>query len=128
MICLCILIGVARSFFAGLLEISVKNRLTSAIVVFALLSVTGATARVPKYEPGGWCCLCMCHAMDENKCAPVCVRMQHGRKIIEEPEMKSCTKSCLRHGVKQIFSDEFGNVDAPRSSPTPITSVRLPVD
>lgn len=28
--------------------------------------------------------------------------MQHGTKIIEEPEMKSCTKSCLRQGVKQV--------------------------
>jgi hypothetical protein len=45
----------------------------------------------------------MCHSVDENKCAGVCVKMQHGTKIIEEPEMKACTKSCLRHAVKQIF-------------------------
>jgi hypothetical protein len=96
--------------------------------VFAVLSVTGATARAPKYEPGGWCCLCMCHALDENKCAPACVRLQHGRKIIEEPEMKSCTKSCLRHGVTQVFPEQFGSMDAPKSSPAPITSAHLPLD
>lgn len=105
-----------------------KSKFTSAILVLALLSVTGANARGPKQEPGAWCCLCMCHAMDENKCARVCVRMQHGRKIIEEPAMKACTKSCLRHGVKQIFSDEFGNVIVPKSSPAPFNPVHLSVD
>lgn len=116
----------ARSDIAGL--ISVKSKLTSAILVFALLSMTGATARISKYEPGGWCCLCMCHAVDEKKCASVCVKMQHGRKIIEEPEMKSCTKSCLRYGVKQIFPEEFVDVDVPKSSPAPLIPVRLPAD
>ena len=77
----------------------------SAVFVIVLVSssVTGASPQFPTSEPGGLCCLCMCHSVDENKCAGVCVKMQHGTKIIEEPEMKACTKSCLRHAVKQIF-------------------------
>jgi hypothetical protein len=44
--------------------------------------------------------------VDENRCAQVCVKMQHGTKIIEEPEMNACTGSCLRYGVRQIFFSE----------------------
>jgi hypothetical protein len=87
-----------------------KRKFPSAVLGFVLasLSLTGATPQVQKYEPGGWCCLCMCHSIDENKCARVCVQMQHGTKIIEEPEMKACTKTCLRYGVKQIFPRDDG--------------------
>jgi hypothetical protein len=77
--------------------------LAAVIVVLASFCLTGAAPHVQNYEPGGWCCLCMCHSLDEHKCAQVCVKMQRGKKIIEEPQMKSCTKSCLRRGVKQIF-------------------------
>lgn len=83
-----------------------STKLMSVLAV-ALLPLTGATSRVPKYQPGGWCYLCMCHAVDENKCAQDCIRMQHGKKIIEEPEMNACTNSCLDHGVKQIFPEEL---------------------
>jgi hypothetical protein len=76
------------------------------VVVLASVSLTGTSREVPMDEPGGLCCLCMCHSVDENKCARVCVKMQHGTKIIEEPEMKACTRSCLHHGVKQIFFSE----------------------
>ena len=76
------------------------------LIVLVSSSLTGAPRPVPTTEPGGLCCLCMCHSADENKCARVCVKMQHGAKIIEEPEMKACTKSCLRHSVKQIFLSE----------------------
>jgi hypothetical protein len=79
------------------------------IVILASLWLTGASGQVPGDDRGGLCCLCMCHSFDENKCAGVCVRMQHGTKVIEEPEMKACTKSCLRHGVKQIFFSEDGS-------------------
>jgi len=79
------------------------------IVILASLWLTGAARPVPEADRGGLCCLCMCHSLDENKCARVCVRMQHGTKVIEEPEMKACTKSCLRHGVKQIFFSEDGS-------------------
>ena len=80
----------------------------SAVFVIVLVSssLTGASPQLPINEPGGLCCLCMCHSADENKCAGVCVKMQHGTKIIEEPEMKACTKSCVRHAVKQIFLPE----------------------
>ena len=122
-------LSVARCGCSPATDITVKSKFMSAMFVFVVLSVTGATARAPKYEPGGWCCLCMCHALDENKCAPVCVRMQHGwKKIIEEPEMKSCTKSCLRHGVKQIFPEQFDTMDTPKSSRALITPVHLPPD
>jgi len=77
------------------------------IVILASLWLTGA-GQAPSDDRGGLCCLCMCHSYDENKCARVCVKMQHGTKIIEEPEMKACTKSCLRHGVRQIFFSEDG--------------------
>jgi len=76
----------------------------SLVVILASLALAGATRQ--KNEPGGWCCLCMCHSVDENKCAGVCVKMQHGKKVIEEPQMRVCTNSCLRHGVKQIFPPE----------------------
>jgi hypothetical protein len=74
--------------------------------VFGSLTLTGSTRQLAADEPGGLCCLCMCHSANENKCAPLCVKMQHGKKIIEEPQMKSCTKSCLRHRVRQVFLAE----------------------
>jgi len=73
------------------------------VLVIASLSLSDAARKSAKYEPGGWCCLCMCHSVDENRCAAVCVRLQHGKRIIEEPTMVACTQICLRHGVKQIF-------------------------
>ena len=79
------------------------------IVILASLWLTGASGQVPGDDRGGLCCLCMCHSFDENKCAGVCVRMQHGTKVIEEPEMKACTKSCLRQGVRQIFFSDDGS-------------------
>lgn len=77
-----------------------------SVLTLALLPLTGGTSGVQKDQPGGWCCLCMCHAVDENKCAQPCIRMQHDTRIIEEPEMNACTKSCLDHGVKQIFPED----------------------
>ena len=76
------------------------------VIVLVSSSLTGASPQPPMNEPGGLCCLCMCHSADENKCAGVCVKMQRGTKIIEEPEMTACTKSCVRHAVKQIFLPE----------------------
>jgi hypothetical protein len=35
--------------------------------------------------------------------------MQHGTKIIEEPEMKACTQACLQKGVTQIFFSPDGS-------------------
>lgn len=86
-----------------------KNLLAAAIVVFASLLLTGDSRPAPADEAGGLCCLCMCHSVDENHCARDCVRMQHGTKVIEEPEMQACTKSCERQGVRQIFFSKDGS-------------------
>ena len=77
-------------------------------VVLVSLPLTGVSRPADKQDRA-LCCLCMCHSLDENQCAQVCVNMQHGTRIIEEAEMKSCTKSCLRHGVRQIFFSEDGS-------------------
>ena len=77
-------------------------------VVLASLPLTGVSRPVQGREHGGLCCLCACHSFDENQCAQDCVKMQHGTRIIEEPEMNACTKSCMRHGVRQIFFSEDG--------------------
>lgn len=76
-------------------------------VVLASLPLTGVSRPTAQRERA-LCCLCMCHSVDESQCAQVCVNMQHGTKIIEEPEMNACTKSCLRHGVRQIFFSDDG--------------------
>lgn len=76
-------------------------------VVLASLPMTGVSRPIQQRERA-LCCLCMCHSVDENQCAQECVKMQHGTKIIEEPEMNACTNTCLRHGVRQIFFSEDG--------------------
>lgn len=76
-------------------------------VLLASLPLTGVSRPAPKRERA-LCCLCMCHSVDENQCTQACVRMQQGRKIIEEPEMNACTKSCVKQGVRQIFFSEDG--------------------
>lgn len=78
------------------------------IVTLAGLSLTGASGPVAADEPAGLCCLCMCHSADESKCTRECVKMQHGTKIIEEPEIKTCTRSCIQKGVTQIFFSPDG--------------------
>jgi hypothetical protein len=77
-------------------------------VVLAALPLTGVSLRPAQQRERGLCCLCMCHSVDESQCTQVCINMQHGTKIIEEPEMNACTKSCLRYGVRQIFFSEDG--------------------
>ena len=79
------------------------------MVSLAGLSLTGASRPVAADARGGLCCLCMCHAADESKCTRACVKMQHGTKIIEEPEMKACTQACLQKGVTQIFFSPDGS-------------------
>jgi len=71
-------------------------------VVLAALPMTGVSRPAAQRERA-LCCLCTCHSFDENQCAQVCIKMQRGTKIIEEPEMNACTKSCLRQRVRQIF-------------------------
>ena len=77
------------------------------VVVIASLPLTGISLPVPPKERA-LCCLCMCHSVDESQCTQACVNMQYGTKIVEEPEMNACTKSCLKHGVQQIFFSEDG--------------------
>ena len=82
-------------------------KLALLAVLVVSLPLTGVSRPVAQQERA-LCCLCTCHSADENRCAQVCVKMQHGRKIIEEPQMNACTRSCLRHGVQQIFFSEDG--------------------
>jgi hypothetical protein len=77
------------------------------VVVIASLPLTGISLPVPAKERA-LCCLCMCHSVDESQCTQACVNMQHGTKIVEEPEMDACTNSCLKLGVRQIFFSEDG--------------------
>jgi hypothetical protein len=56
-------------------------------------------------EPHANCCLCMCHAKDETLCSKMCIRLQHGKKIVYEPEMDVCTKECARVHVKTVEYD-----------------------
>ena len=79
------------------------------MVGLAGLALSGASRPVAADAPSGLCCLCMCHSADESKCTRVCVKMQHGTKIIEEREMNTCTRSCLQRGVTQIFFSPDGS-------------------
>jgi hypothetical protein len=56
--------------------------------------------RVPE-PPHANCCLCMCHSRNEEACARLCIRLQHGKEIIYEPQMIVCTRECERHGVEK---------------------------
>jgi hypothetical protein len=53
-------------------------------------------------EPYANCCLCSCHAKDETKCSAMCIRLQHGKKIVELSEMNKCTKECKRVHVVTV--------------------------
>jgi hypothetical protein len=56
----------------------------------------------------------MCHSVDEKKCSKVCIRIQQGKRVIDEPEINTCTTSCLRKGVKQIFPEKEWKLDDPK--------------
>jgi hypothetical protein len=71
--------------------------LTKGIQILALLVLIAA----PK-PPRSLCCLCMCRSRDESKCSQMCIRLQHGKKIVEEPQMIECTATCKKKGVKTI--------------------------
>lgn len=79
--------------------------LAGALAASMLLTSVGFYI-APSRAVHGWCCLCMCHAKDESKCSKMCLRLQHGKKIVELPEMEVCTKVCERYGVEQIFPEE----------------------
>ena len=71
-----------------------------AAILLSICLLTPAMAK--KNDGGGWCCLCNCHSRDQNKCATMCIHMQHSKKIIEEPGINACTRACKAHGVPKI--------------------------
>ena len=99
------LIWLTYRFRTSIMKRSPKFALLAVVV--ASLPLTGISRPVPQQERA-LCCLCICHSVDESQCSQACVKMQHGTKIVEEPEMNACTRSCLKHGVRQIFFSEDG--------------------
>lgn len=93
--------------------------MSASLMVMVSLSLIGDSDRRPRTDAAGLCCLCACHSVDESKCARRCVQMQHGTKIIEQPQMNVCTHSCLRKGVRQIFFSEDGTNYRIVDSPSP---------
>jgi hypothetical protein len=76
-----------------------------AILVVAVIAILVACPVIALYAPAAPhanCCLCMCHAKDETKCSAMCIRLQHGKKIVELPEMNACTKECKRVHVVPV--------------------------
>ena len=69
---------------------------------FSLLLLLALTGSLIASEPHANCCLCMCRAHDETKCSAMCIRLQHGKKIVEEPEMIKCTAECKRVHVVEV--------------------------
>jgi hypothetical protein len=79
-------------------------------IVMALLGVSLMFAQVhtkPPAEVHANCCLCLCRAKDETKCSAMCIRLQHGKKIVEEPQMLECTAACKKVHVKTIETSRF---------------------
>jgi hypothetical protein len=72
------------------------------VLALALLvcSLAAQVHTKPPAEVHANCCLCMCHAKDETKCSAMCIRFQHGKKIVEEPEMNMCTMECKKVHVE----------------------------
>jgi hypothetical protein len=77
-----------------------------AIFVVAVIAILIACPIVALHAPADTlhanCCLCMCHAKDETKCSAMCIRLQHGKKIVELPEMNACTNECKRVHVVTV--------------------------
>ena len=71
------------------------------LIVLVLFGTLFAQGHKPQ-EPHANCCLCMCKSRDETKCSKMCIRLQHSRHIVEEPQINACTKSCERIHVKQV--------------------------
>ena len=78
------------------------KRLIFGVLLFVLLMGLSGQVVQPLNTPHANCCLCMCHAQDETLCSRMCIRLQHGKKIIEEPEMIVCTRECERVHVKKL--------------------------
>ena len=65
-------------------------------IILAMIITMSMTGYSKPAEPHANCCLCMCHAKDETLCSKMCIRLQHGKKIVYEPEMNKCTAECKR--------------------------------
>lgn len=78
-----------------------KLRVTALLLCLTLPMAARTTKPTPEVHSN--CCLCSCAAADETKCSTMCIRLQHSRRIIEEPEMNVCTKTCKRHGVRRTL-------------------------
>ena len=72
------------------------------LILLLACSLGAQVRKSPDPEPHPNCCLCMCRNHDETTCSRMCIRLQHGKKIVELPQMEACTKSCKRHGVKPM--------------------------
>ena len=71
------------------------------ILILAMLTITTVVGQV-KSAPHANCCLCACGAKDETKCSRMCIRLHHGKKIVEEPQMVQCTAECKRVHVVTV--------------------------
>ncbi len=79
-----------------------KKSLSAVALSMAILFAVNPTVAVKQAEVHANCCLCMCRAKDETKCSRMCVRLQHSRRIIEEPEMNMCTAECKHVHVVEL--------------------------
>ena len=64
-----------------------------ALLSTVLIASDGQSHKVPQ---GGPCCLCECRAANQNACSTLCIRLQHGKKVVEEPMIHVCTRTCRR--------------------------------
>jgi len=66
----------------------------ASFLLFLVMSTQQSHLTVPKDDGSGSCCLCECGSKAQDKCSHLCVRLQHGKEIIEEPQMKVCSRLC----------------------------------
>lgn len=77
-----------------------KTLLTFLLLTSLVNKGTAPKVKLPSV-PGGPCCLCECGSVDQNHCSRMCVRLQHSHRVVEEPEMRICTKTCEEAGVER---------------------------
>ncbi len=66
----------------------------ASILLLLSLTLPQHEVKVPQDDGSGWCCLCPCGSKAQDKCSHLCIRLQHGKEIIEEPQMKVCSRLC----------------------------------
>jgi hypothetical protein len=67
------------------------------VLALALAVAAASIPRLPLRVPTGgpWCCLCACGSHDETRCDRFCLVRQRGHRVIQEPEIKTCTLKCV---------------------------------